>query len=228
MFGHRRAQFVAALVAATLFISFTSFGLYREAFDRLLSREVVAYKNVGWAVGVLVLSILVAAAPLWTLLRQKTRGAAAKAQLMELINDELGLLAALVGTVLILLGVPIADPLAAVVVATIIAVNAIGLFRENLNYLVGKAPSGEIVVRLKGAAAEVPGVLGIDHCRAEYIGPDMLHVDLHVFVSPALNVMEADQISHQVQAAIQPFLGHGIAEVHADASPDEPDRILQI
>jgi cation diffusion facilitator family transporter len=31
MFGHGRAQNIAALVAATLFISFTSFELYREA-----------------------------------------------------------------------------------------------------------------------------------------------------------------------------------------------------
>jgi divalent metal cation (Fe/Co/Zn/Cd) transporter len=56
MFGHGRAQNVAALVVATLFISFTSL-----------------------------------------LYTQKQRGAAAKAQFMESINDELGLIAALIG-----------------------------------------------------------------------------------------------------------------------------------
>jgi len=34
MFGYGRAQNVAALVAATLFISFTSFELYREAIEK--------------------------------------------------------------------------------------------------------------------------------------------------------------------------------------------------
>jgi cation diffusion facilitator family transporter len=36
MFGYGRAQNIAALVAATLFVSFTSFELYREAITRLL------------------------------------------------------------------------------------------------------------------------------------------------------------------------------------------------
>ena len=39
MFGYGRAQNVAALVAATLFISFTSFELYREAITRLVAHE---------------------------------------------------------------------------------------------------------------------------------------------------------------------------------------------
>jgi len=38
MLGHGRAQNAAALVAATLFISFTSFKLYEEAIIRLLHR----------------------------------------------------------------------------------------------------------------------------------------------------------------------------------------------
>jgi cation diffusion facilitator family transporter len=39
MFGHGRAQNVAALMAATLFISFTSFKLYEEAIPRLFKSE---------------------------------------------------------------------------------------------------------------------------------------------------------------------------------------------
>jgi len=40
-------------------------------------------------------------------------------------------------------GYPVADPLAAIVVATIIALNAIGRFRENLCLLVGRSPGRE-------------------------------------------------------------------------------------
>src|SRR5512138_2878864 len=131
MFGYGRAQNVAALVAATLFISFTSFELYRESIPRLFSTEIVEYQNLPLAIGVLIVSMVIAAAPLVTLFRQKTRGAAAKAQLTELVNDELGLLAALLGTLSITWGWRLGDPLAAIIVATIIAYNAVGLFREN-------------------------------------------------------------------------------------------------
>lgn len=91
MFGYGRAQNVAVLVAATLFISFTSFKLYEEAIPRLFQPEEAAYRNVPLALGVILGSMLIAAFPLVRLLTQKKRGAAAKAPLMELINDEFGL-----------------------------------------------------------------------------------------------------------------------------------------
>jgi divalent metal cation (Fe/Co/Zn/Cd) transporter len=66
-----------------------------------------------------------------------------RAQLMELGNDQLGLLSALIGAALLTAGYPVADPLAAIVVATIIALNAIGRFRENLCLLLGRSPGRE-------------------------------------------------------------------------------------
>src|SRR3990172_4697265 len=102
MFGHGRAQNVAALVAATLFISFTSYKLYEEAIPRLFAPVEVPYQNLELALGVLVLSMFIAAVPLINLFRQKQRGPAARAQFLESINDELGLIAALIGTLFIL------------------------------------------------------------------------------------------------------------------------------
>lgn len=98
MFGYGRAQSAAALVAATLFISFTALRLYKEAIPRLFSSEAVTYDNVGIPLAVLVVSMLLAGAPLVSLVRKPARGPAAKAQRWELVNDELGLIAALVGT----------------------------------------------------------------------------------------------------------------------------------
>jgi cation diffusion facilitator family transporter len=64
MFGYGRAQNIAALVAATLFISFTSFELYREAIPRLFRPQGAEYENLSLALGVIVGSMLVAAIPL--------------------------------------------------------------------------------------------------------------------------------------------------------------------
>jgi divalent metal cation (Fe/Co/Zn/Cd) transporter len=58
MFGDGRAQNVAALVAATLFISFTSFELYREAVARLWTHDTATFQHVPLAIGVLLPSTL--------------------------------------------------------------------------------------------------------------------------------------------------------------------------
>ncbi len=60
MFGYGRAQNVAALVAATLFISFTSFELYRESVPGLFKPEETGYQNLPLAIGVIVISMLIA------------------------------------------------------------------------------------------------------------------------------------------------------------------------
>jgi cation diffusion facilitator family transporter len=201
-YGHARAQNVAALVAATLFISFTSFELYKEALPRLFSKQDASYQHISLAVGVLLLSMIIAAAPLVKLIRQKTRGAAAKAQMIELVNDEMGLLAALLGTLGIAAGWKLADPLSAIVVATLIAYNAIGLFRENLSMLLGRAPNPDEIATVERLALSVPGVLGVQSIRAEYIGPNIVHADLDILVDSQMTVMAADLIAETVQRRV--------------------------
>ncbi|MBL8058251.1 MAG: cation transporter [Anaerolineales bacterium] len=217
-FGYGRAENVAALVAATIFISFTSFELYREAIPHLLEGYTPEYQNLPLAVGVLAVSILIAGAPLLQLLRQKNRGAAAHAQFMELINDELGLVAALVGTLLAALaGWSWADPLAAIVVATIIAVNAAGLFRENLSMLLGRSPEPKFMEKLKTLVLATPPVVGVHDVRAEYVGPEVIHVDLHIEVPRTLTVGEGDEVAEKVMNRLQRELGIGYVAIHTDA-----------
>ena len=218
MFGYGRAQNVAALVAATLFISFTSLELYREAIPRLFNPEEAAYQNLSLAIGVVIVSMFIAAIPLINLFRQKKRGAAAKAQLMELFNDEAGLIAALIGTLFVMRGEYIADPIAAIVVATIIAYNAVGLFRENLSFLLGRSPGHDYLKNIEKMALSVAGVLGVHDLRAEYIGPDTVHVGMHIDVQKGTPIEEADRIAEEVRERVHQSIKGGYCFIHMDAA----------
>ncbi len=225
-FGHGRAQNVAALVAATLFISFTSFKLYEEAIPRLFSHSEIAYQNLPVALGVLIVSMLIAAAPLVTLFRQKQRGAAAKAQFIELINDELGLLAALLATLFVMRGKTLADPLAALFVATLIAVNAAGLFRENLSLLLGRSPEPKLMGEIHRQALSVPGVLSVHNLRAEMLGPETVHTTLHIEVKRGTPIEQADAIATEVKARIYQVTNYGNCIIHMDPEGSQPPDSL--
>ena len=216
MYGHARVQYAAALVAATMFISFTSYELYQAAIPRLFKAEEASHQNLPLVLGVLIVSMVIAAAPLVTLFRQKTRGAAAKAQLTELVNDELGLLAAFIGTLFIMWNKPIADPLAAIVVATIIAINAVKMFRENLFSLLGSSPGSEALAHMESIARSVPGVLGLHDLRAETAGPDLVHAEMHIEVQPGTLIEEADRIAEEVQRRLQTEAGLDYCAIHVD------------
>jgi len=227
MFGYGRAQNVAALVAATLFISFTAYKLYEEAVPRLFQAEKVAYENLSWVLGVIIVSMVIAAAPLVQLFRNKERGAAAKAQMLELVNDELGLLAALFGTLGIIWGYPLADPLATILVATLITVNAIGLFRENLSFLLGRSPGSEFLAKVKSLALSVPGVLGVHDLRAEYIGPDTVHAGMHIEVQRGLPIEQANSIAEEVLQRLHDDADSGYCVIHVDPSPLEEMPMIE-
>lgn len=220
MFGHGRADNIAALVAATLFVSFTSFKLYEESVPHILRPETLSHQNLSLVIAVLGVSILIAALPLVNLIRQRTDGAAAKAQLMELINDELGLIAALIGTVFIMTGHPIADPIAAVFVATIIAVNGIRLFIDNFSLLLGRSPGNELMAEIEKAARSVEGVLDVHGLKAELVGSDTVHADLHLVLWRGLDLGEADRISEEVRARIYEIAArkYCVIHLHLDAA----------
>lgn len=224
MFGYGRAQSAAALVAATLFISFTALRLYEEAIPRLFRSEAVNYDNVAVAIAVLVMSMAFAAAPLFSLLRTRARGPAAKAQMWELVNDELGLVAALIGTSLALAGQHWADPLAAIVIATIISWKAVSLLRENLCLVIGRAPDREVLDAVEDAALGVPGVLGVRDLRAEYVTPDEVHLGMHVTVARQTPVEDADELVMAVTDAVHRVVHGAYCVIDVDAG--EPPHVV--
>jgi cation diffusion facilitator family transporter len=228
MFGHGRAQNVAGLIAATLFIAFTAYQLYVEAIPRLFSSEEATYENLGLAVGVLAASILVVSWPLVGLVRQKARGAAAKAQLLNFVNDVVGLVAALVATLLIMAGYPLADPVASVVVATIIAYNGIGLLRDNASFLMGRAPGPEVLAKIEDAARSVPGVVGVHDVRAEYVGPDEVHAGVHVEVRPSMPVGQTKRIRDEVRRRIHEGSEAGYCFIQVEAAESTLSKATEI
>jgi len=198
-FGHARAENVAALIAATVFISFTSVQLFEEAFNQLVGQAPAAYQHLSLALGVVVLSMVVELTPLIGLLRHTYRGPAATAQLTDLINDELALIAVLIGTLFLINGQAIADPIAVIIVATIIAVRGAVLLIQNASYLLGRSPDTAYLTRIASIAQTVTGVREVHNLRGEYIGPGMVHLEMHVGIAPGTTIEEADKIADEVE-----------------------------
>jgi len=216
MFGYGRAQNVAALVAATLFIAFTSYKLIEESVPRLFRAPVEATHNFALAFVVIGISLVIPAIPIIKMLGQKSRGAAAKAQFMELFNDELSTLAALIGTVFLRLGYRRVDPIAALAVAGLIAFNGIRLFRENLCVLLGRSPGKEFLDEVRKLASSVQGVRGIHELRAETIGPSTVYASMHIEVESGISIEEADKIAENVHAKVHQAKGCKYCVIHMD------------
>jgi len=221
MFGHGRAQNVAALVSATIFISFMSLEVFREAIPKFFEAPRPSEMgSTSIAAIVILVSMLVLAIPIVDILRSKSRGVSVKAQLIQLLKDEFSYVPALVGIILVERGYYFADPLASVLIGVVIALGGLYLFKDNVHYLLGKGPSREFMERIQSIAMSVKGVLGVHELRAEYVGPSIIHTGFHIEVAKGTPIEEADRIAHEVNERVSRETGCQHCVIHVDPASD--------
>ncbi len=99
------------------------------------------------------------------------------------------------------LGYPILDPLVAIFIAAIVIKTAIGLGIDNVNTLMGKLPSKNIIKDIEIVTMMVSGVKGIHGIKINPMGPYCSAV-LHIELSGDLKLKEAHEIAHNVENKI--------------------------
>ena len=119
--------------------------------------------------------------------------------------DVLGSIAAFIGISIALIGGEAwrsADNWAAIFVCFVIGGVGLRLLRPALYEILDTAPRGEIVDRVRDAAASVKGVIRIDKSLVRKMGLSF-YVDLHVEVDGDISVRQGHHIAHEVKRAIQ-------------------------
>jgi len=120
-------------------------------------------------------------------------------------SDALTSLAAAVGISVSLVGgkgYEVADDVAAIAAAGIVAWNGWRVLRPALNELMDRSPSREIVERIRRIAETVPGVARVEKCMARKMG-FQYYVDMHVEVDPQMTVQRSHDIAHEVKDRVR-------------------------
>ncbi|WP_436928512.1 cation diffusion facilitator family transporter [Halosimplex halobium] len=219
--GHERIEpFVGLFVALGIFVAGGTV-LYQSA-TALLSGD-VAVSRGPTAVAVLA----VAAVAKFALYRYVLAAAdrhnspALTATAVDNRNDILTASAAIVGVLGAGAGYPVLDPLAAMVVAVGIVYTGIEVVRDNLGYLLGRAPPEDLRREIIRRALEHPDVEGAHDVIAHYVGPE-IDVSLHIEVEGERTLYEAHDIESAVVDSIRDLPEVDDVFVHVD--PRELDE----
>ncbi|HYO93839.1 MAG TPA: cation diffusion facilitator family transporter [Polyangiaceae bacterium] len=126
-----------------------------------------------------------------------------------------------IGTVvLVKLGYPQLDAVAALLVAGFIAWAGVGVLRSNVRHLADvRAIDPSIVER---CVLCIPGVASTHKIRTRG-GPGAIHVDLHIQIARHLDVVEAHRVTHWVIEAIKRDVP-GVTDVLVHTEPAAPDQ----
>jgi cation diffusion facilitator family transporter len=199
--GHERIEpFVGLFVAAGIVVAGGTV-LYQSGTTLLSGSVTVSRGPVAVAV------LAVAAVTKYGLYRyvlaagERHNSPALTATALDNRNDSFTAGAAIVGVAGAGAGYPILDPLAAAVVAVGILYTGVEIARDNLGYLVGRAPPEDLRQEIIRRALEHPDVDGAHDIVAHYVGPE-IDVSLHVEVQGDRTLLEAHDIESAVAGAV--------------------------
>jgi cation diffusion facilitator family transporter len=220
-YGHGKAEHLAALAEST-FLLFVSAFLAFQAGDRLVSGSQHSVDATWWAFVVLGIVIAIDASRAVVSRRAARRfhSAALASNALHFASDLAGSLAVVIGLVLVALGEPRADAIAALIVAAIVMVAAARLARQSIEVLMDRANAD--AQRAVRAALDEFGDLEVRRLRARHAaGRDF--VDLVVAIRADAGLAQAHTTADAIEEAIRRHLPGSDVLVHVEPRAAEGD-----
>jgi len=221
-YGHGKAEHLAALAEAVLLLALSGFVAVR-AIERLVTGEFEPVDITGWLFAVVGVVIVIDVTRTVTLYRSahEHNSAALRASATHFASDLGGTLAVLIGLSLVAAGWPQGDPVAALVVAALVALAAGRLIFENAGVLMDRAPTGiEQMIREAVTEAE-PGV-SLRRVRVRTAG-GRYFVDAVAGYRADAGLSEGHAVADEIERAVEALLPESEVVVHLEPSVESHD-----
>lgn len=217
-YGYGKAESLAAVIVALLILGAGVAIIAQSAMAALGSHDAPA----PWTLLVL-LAVMLAKETLFRVLRAEAARAesdALRADAWHHRSDALTSLAAFVGIGVAVVGGEgwyIADEIAAAFAGVIIVFNALRIMRAPVRELLD-AHTEDLAIDAHRVAAGVGGVRHVEKVVARKSGTAHF-IDMHVWVDPAMNVLDAHEVAHRVKDAVMEMVP-GVEDVLIHIEPD--------
>ena len=220
-YGHRRFETIATVILGVSLI--TIGGLISwSVMNRMAHPEHLPVPNA-MGLGIAAVSILVNE---WLYhytkrIAKKTRSKLLMANAWHQRSDAISSLVVLFGIGAVMLGYPLADAIAAIVVALMIAKIGLNLVLDSIKELVDTSLPPKVIAEIRATIMGIDGVEGIHLLRSRQMGEDAL-IDAHIVVDPRITVSEGHTISDTVRdELVSRFDDVMDVLVHVDPENDE-------
>jgi len=116
--------------------------------------------------------------------------------------DIFSCLAILISVILSQLGYTFLDPLVGLFIGLFVLKAAFDVGKDNINNIMGKLPSENILNEIEKIATSTNGVCGVHNIKINYFG-SYATLALHIEVDPNLSLIKSHEIAHSVQNNIK-------------------------
>lgn len=202
-FGHERLECVAAIVLSTVLVA-TGLGIGYTAVMKLIRGEYVTAVPGRLALVAAVVSIAVKEAMFWytRYYAKKIDSGALMADAWHHRSDSLSSVGALIGIGGAIIGYPVMEPIASIVICVFIEKAAFDIFKDAIDKMVDKSCDEQMETELRECAMGIFGVLQVDLLRTRMFG-NKIYVEMEIGADKNLSLGESHAIAEQVHDAIE-------------------------
>lgn len=197
-YGHARFEYLSGLTVSVMIIVI-GFELFKTSLNKVLNPTTVTFSYI--TAIVLIISILV---KLWLssfnrFLGKKINSSALEASATDSRNDVISTSAVLIASIISLFTNFELDGYMGIAVAVFILYSGIGLVKETLDPLLGKAPDPALVDYIRRKILSYEGVLGTHDLMVHDYGPGRLFASVHVEMAAEENVLKSHDIIDNIE-----------------------------
>ena len=203
-YGHERFECVSAIVLAAV-LCITGIGIGVSGIKKIISGEELkipgALALVAAALSIAVKEVMYH----YTARAAKKIGSPSlKADAWHHRSDALSSVGSFIGILGAILGVPVLDPIASVVIAALVVKVSIEIFSDAVGRMTDRACDDKTVDELRDIILSVDGVLSVDLIKTRLFG-DKIYVDVEIGADAESTLAESHEVAENVHSAIESY-----------------------
>lgn len=203
-YGHERIECVAAILLAIVLVA-TGIGIAVDGVKKIYAGIDGTLATPGMlALVAAVVSIVIKEGMFWYTKHyaKKINSGALMADAWHHRSDALSSIGSLVGVGGAMLGLPVLDPIASLVICVFVVKAAIDIAKDALNKMIDTACDEKVVDQMKKIILSVDGVLGIDDIKTRLFG-DKIYIDVEICCDGNLTLYQSHDIAEKVHDILE-------------------------
>ena len=203
-YGHERIECVAAIILAVV-LFLVGIGIGNQGLQKVLHVDTETIAIPGMiALIAAIASIFIKEAMYWytRIAAKKIKSTALMADAWHHRSDGLSSIGSFIGIGGAMLGFPILDPLAAIIICIFILKVSYDIFTEAIGKMTDKACDEKTTLTIRSIAFAQDGVIDVDKLKTRVFG-DKIYIDIEIKVDGNLLLNEAHAIAEQVHDTIE-------------------------
>lgn len=220
-YGHRRFETAASMVIGALMLS-VGLGMLWASFTKMQQPDLIPQVH-HIALYVALVAVVAKEVLFRYLLRVATRvqSSMLTANAWHARSDAASSIVVAVGIIANLIGFPLADPLAALIVGLLITRMGWSFFYESFHDLMDRAADDETEARICATILATPGVLGLHDLKTRKLG-DMIWVEVDLEMDGSLTIHDGHVIA--IEARRRVMAAHPVLDVMTHFDPVDVTR----